>query len=192
MTHYIAGWLKDRATAERVIADLESAGFDRSRLGTLLASPTTTARASQELPGHDELQGDASRSAAVGGAGGAAGGAMTGWTISGMYPIFHQRELENHLREGNVLVLVEPDGRKEEIERLFSTYAAANIQDVELSPQDIEKLHNPQDTAAVADHTLETPAQGLANSKAYLAAHPEVAERLWSDERDPSETTPNP
>lgn len=227
MTRYIAGWFHDRETAERAITELESVGFDSTKMGMLLAGSSTTAVGNNEPFIGKDMPMNAARGAAAGGAAGATGGALlatvgatlipgigpllaggvlgailigggggalTGGTLAGMFPSFGQEDYENRLREGNVLVLVEADQRKDEVARIFSTFRAASVREMDLNRQDIQNLHNPQDTAAVAEHTMETPAQGLANSKAYLAGHPEEAERLWGNEPDTTTdtTTPKP
>lgn len=219
MTRYIAGWLHDRDAAERAVSDLEAAGFDPTRMGILLGGSTSTPSIGKDMPlnaGRGAVAGGAAGAtggallatvgaALIPGIGpllaggvlgailiGGGGGALTGGTLGGMYPSFKQEDFENRLREGNVLVLAEPDGREQEIERIFLNYHAADVREIDLNAQDIQAMRNPQDTTAVAEHTRETPSQGLANSKAYLAAHPEEAERLWSGESQDSTTTPEP
>ena len=207
MTRYMMGWLPTVGEAEQLLNDLQSLGLGESRAGIMMRQSKGSPFIGKDMSVNAAR--GAVAGGAVGGAGvgilaalgalaipglgpvlaggvvasviaGIGGGALTGGQFAGMFPSFQQENVEQHLREGNVMVLVDPIGHEAEVDELFGRHKVVDGHEVELNDSQVRRIQSPQSQAAIAtDEPAQASSEGLAHSKTYLAAHPEAAEHLY-------------
>lgn len=209
MTRYMMGWLPTVQEAEQLLSDLQSLGLSESHVGIMMRQGKGSPFIGKDMPANAAK--GAVTGGAIGGVGGGilaalgalaipglgpilaggvvatviagiGGGALTGGQFAGMFPSFQQEDVERHLREGNVMVLVDPIGHEAEVGELFNRYKVVEGHEVELNDSAVRRIQSPQSQGAIApDEPAQAQSEGLAHSKTYLAAHPEVAEHLYDE-----------
>lgn len=209
MTRFLIGWVPTEEEAVGLLNDLKSQGLDASQMGMIHRQVNEAPFIGKDMA-QNAARG-AAAGGVLGGVGGAlfaalgtvlipgalplvaggvavsvlagaGGGALAGGQLAGMFPSFTQEEVEGNLREGNVMVLAESGAHEAAVKRVFNQYQIVNPRVVDLHSSDVQHMQSPQSTSAIAsDAHVETPSEGLSNSKAFLAKHPEAMDTLYDE-----------